>query len=72
MGVVTWVISQTVITGVALAALRRNGVITIEPSRIRNDTARLVFVSTLQLSENVVEIGERVWNDLAKGLGGSK
>jgi len=68
MGLIGWVLSQTVMTGVALAALRRNGVVTVEPSRIKNETARLLFVSVLQGGDTVCEFGERLWRDVSKNL----
>lgn len=68
MGVLTWMLSQTIITSVAVAAMRRNGLIQVDAGKIKNDTGKLVLVSALQLGDNICELGERAWHEVSKNM----
>lgn len=68
MGFITFLLSQTVVTSVALAALKRNGIITVDASKIKNDAAKVAFVTALQAGDGVCEWGERAWSEMSKNM----
>ncbi len=47
MGWATYLLSQAVITSVALGALKRHGVIQVQPAAIKNDTARYMLTQAV-------------------------
>ncbi|EIE27002.1 hypothetical protein COCSUDRAFT_32328 [Coccomyxa subellipsoidea C-169] len=59
-------VSQVVITSLTLGALKRTGAVQVDSSKIKNNTLRSFFATAVDLGEDVVERGERIWSELTK------
>ncbi|KAK9915429.1 hypothetical protein WJX75_009055 [Coccomyxa subellipsoidea] len=59
-------VSQVVITSLALGALKRTGAIEVDPSKIKNHTLRSFFATAVDLGEDIVGRGEKIWGELSK------
>lgn len=55
MGWFSWALSQTAATTLALAYLKRRGIIEIRPEAVENGQAREVIVKAVQLGEDAIE-----------------
>ncbi|KAG7670726.1 hypothetical protein Ndes2437B_g04348 [Nannochloris sp. 'desiccata'] len=60
MGWLGSVLVQAVITSVLLGALKRAGVVRVEPNAIENPGARSIFTTAVEMGESVAEAGERM------------
>eukprot|EP00891_Asterochloris_glomerata_P004239 jgi/Astpho2/4239/Aster-x0194 len=70
MGWISFTVSQVLLTSITLGALKKNGVITVEPKNIANPQLRTAFGMAVGLGEEVVIQGERFWRSLRDGLSG--
>lgn len=51
MGVLSFTVSQLALTAVGIAALKRNGVLTVKPESIKNETLRTGFNQAVSVRE---------------------
>ncbi|BDA43001.1 hypothetical protein COCOBI_04-0090 [Coccomyxa sp. Obi] len=59
-------VSQVVFTSLTLGALKRTGAIQVDTSKIKNPTLRSFFATAVDVGEDVVVRGERIWYELSK------
>lgn len=66
MGFVVTVAGNIALTSLAIGVLKRQGVITLHPDKIRNDGVRSLLTSAVGLGETVALRAENLWHDLTK------
>lgn len=66
MGWFTGVIVQAVVTSVVLGALKRAGIVRVEPLAIDNDSAREMFMNAVNFGETIATRAEILLGEFKK------
>lgn len=66
MGFIVTVAGNIAVTSLTIGVLKRQGIITLNPDKVKNDGLRTMLTSAVGLGENVALRAENLWHDLTK------
>eukprot|EP00884_Botryococcus_braunii_P009828 jgi/Botrbrau1/18847/Bobra.177_2s0009.1 len=65
-GWLMFVATQGLLTSVALGALKKEGVISVDSSKIKNPSLRTIFEGSIELGENISHRAQKLYISLTE------
>lgn len=68
MGLLSNLASQALFTSILIGTLKRQGIISVDASKVKNETARFVLLNTVLLGEIIAEQGEKAYGAIMEQI----